>query len=403
MRVLVVANDFPSPQRPQAGVFVLRQIQALRRFGHEFLVVRAVPHAPPWTSKWRAYRSLPDRDLVENVPVTTLRAYFLPRRVAMEYLPLQLGAALRRVAAEFQPDLVHAHFLLPAGQLATSASAAPVILTAHGSDAYEWAWQRAGLRRAATDAVSRANTVVAVSDFIRRHVCALVRRNVHVVYNGADDGVFAPTEQQAARFALGIAANRFVVAFTGGLSRAKGVYDLIDAAARLRTLRPLLLLAGPTTERARVHHAIAAAGVEARILGVLAHPDVARLLGASDVFCLPSYREGLPAALCEAMLCGLPVLATPVGGIPEIVADGTSGFLVSPGDAEKLAERMAAIARRRELAAQLGKAAHRFAREHLTWNVNAHRYDELYRAAAGTRRAQIERLRIDRSLSNVPS
>ncbi|MGC1380823.1 MAG: glycosyltransferase [Candidatus Baltobacteraceae bacterium] len=377
MRLLFIAKDFPAPEQPRSGVFVLRQAQALARLGHEIRVVRVVPRAPAWTAKWRAYRAVPDRYAIEGIGVETIRALFPPRMLAMEHLWLQVGPALRRSIAAFQPHIVHAHFLIPSGQLAVR-QALPTVVTAHGSDAYDWAWRRPGLRRAAAEAVSRASLVVAVSAYIADHVRALARREVHVVYNGADEGVFKPADREAARVELGLPPERFVIAFTGGAAQAKGVFDLLQAAAALSDLRPLLLVAG-LDPRDSLDAAIAARGVETRTYGVLAQADLARLLTAADVFALPSYREGLPASLCEAMLCGRPAVATPAGGIPEILRDGEAGYLVAPGAVDALSARLRAIARDPAEAARMGDAALRFARDHLTWRINADRYDALYR------------------------
>jgi teichuronic acid biosynthesis glycosyltransferase TuaC len=378
MRVLVITTDFPAPGQPFSGIFVIRQIQALAELGYEILVVRIVPYAPALTSKWRAYCSIPDDYVIEGIEVHTIRAFQAPRMLGMEFLPFQVGAAFRRIIREFAPRVVHAHYLIPSGHIAAH-QPVPVVLTAHGSDAYDWAWRRSGLRRAAVKGISRAKAVVAVSDFIRERVRALVDREVAVIYNGADERIFAPTSAQEARRALGIDAGRFVITHAGRLSRTKGTLDLLEAAGRISRFDPLLLLAGPETTDAKVQDALRKAGVESRLFGMVSHRELARLLGASDVFCLPSYREGLPVVVCEAMLSARPVVASIVGGIPEIVSDGDRGYLVRPGDVPLLAQRLADLAADREKARRMGERAYEFAREHLTWRTNAAAYDRIYR------------------------
>lgn len=378
MRVLVIAKDFPAPGQPEGGIVVIRQVQALAELGHEIRVARVVPYAPNWTTKWRAYRAIPDTYTIEDITVETVRAFFPPRMLGMEYLPLQVGGALRRLADRFAPDVIHAHCLIPSGQLAVGLNR-PAVITAHGSDAYDWAWRRNGLRRAAVEGITRAGAVVAVSEFIRHQVCALYERNVAVVYNGADERTFSPSDRAAARRELGITGDRFTIAFAGRPPRNKGAFDLIEAVARLRDLHPLVLMAGPNDSDTELAAAIAQSSVEARVCGMLTHPELARVLAASDVFCLPSYREGLPLVVCEAMLSARPVVATPVGGIPEIVSDGVHGHLVPASDVTQLAQRLRNIAENPEHAAQMGENAFAFARAHLTWRANARAYEELYR------------------------
>lgn len=382
MRVLIIAKDFPAPGQPRDGIFVLRQAQALAELGHEIRVVRIVPHAPAWTPKWQSYRAIPEAYAVEGIPVDSIRAFFPPRMLAMEYLPLQVDGAIRRIIADFAPQVLHAHFLIPSGQLAVRQNL-PTVVTAHGSDAYDWAWRRPGLRRAAREAVSRAGAVVAVSRFIARRVRDLVERDVRVIYNGADERVFGRSARAAARDALGIGADRFVVVFTGGEAPGKGLRELVEAATRLAEPRLLLLVTGLATPFDARQADIAAGGIEARLFGIVEQSRIAEMLAAADLFALPSYHEGLPASICEAMLSARPILATPVGGIPEVTVDGVHGYLVPPGDVTSLTQRLRALARDPGAGARMGEAAYVFAREHLTWRVNAQRYDELYRATLG--------------------
>ena len=378
MRVLVIAENFPAPGQPGGGIVVMRQVQALSRLGHDILVVRVVPFAPPLTSKWRAYGDVPERYVVEGIDVRTIRALFAPRMVGMEFLPLQVGGALRKLVREFSAEVVHAHCVIPSGQLAASQDR-PTVLTAHGSDAYDWAWRRAGLRQAAAYGIAQADAVVAVSDFIRENVRALFNRDVSVVYNGADETVFAPASRSVARDQLQISDDRFVIAFAGRPPRNKGAFVLIDAASNLSEFRPLLLLAGPTQSDKDLLRVLSSNRVDYRLCGMLGHEELARVICASDVFCLPSYREGLPLAVCEAMLSGRPIVATTVGGIPEIVRDGVEGYLVPSGDARLLANRLRMIAEDPGGSRQMGKRAHDFAAKHLTWRSNAESYDRIYR------------------------
>jgi teichuronic acid biosynthesis glycosyltransferase TuaC len=384
VRLLIVAKDFPSPSNPYAGIFVLRQAQALAEMGHEPLVVRVVPFAPPIGEKWNAYRSIPANDLVEGIPVRTIRAFFLPRMLASEFLPQQVGRALARIAARFAPDIVHAHFLIPSGQIAVRLPF-PTVVTAHGSDAYDWAWRRPGLRRAASEAIRLASKVVAVSDFIRKRVASLSseRDDVTVIYNGADDRVFKPADRFEARSRLRLPAERFVVAFAGRPTHEKGAYDLIEALARLQHIRPTLLIAGPPLS-ADLRATIQRLHVDALELGMLSHAELAQAIAASDVFCLPSYNEGLPASICEAMVAGRPVIATPVGGIPEIVKDGETGYLVPVGDPRALARRLGDLAGDPASGARFGANARAFAQTRLTWRANAQRHERLYRQLLAT-------------------
>jgi teichuronic acid biosynthesis glycosyltransferase TuaC len=379
VRVLVLANDFPSREQPEAGIFVLRQLQALTKLGYDPFVVRLVARTPPFGDLRRLSRAIPSYDVVEGIPVRSLRAFFAPRMIGLEYLHLQLDSPIRKIVRYFNPAIVQAHFLLTSGHLAVQ-QPGPTVVTAHGADAYDWPLRRLGLRRAAQETIRRASRLVAVSDFIRDKVRSLADRQVDVIYNGADEQTFAAVDREGARAELDLASDAFVVAFAGQLIAAKGVFDLLRAVERLKRLRPSLLLAGPASNA--IARVVASLHIDARVMGTLPHDKLARVFAACDVVALPSYYEGLPVVICEAMLAGRPVIASSVGGVPEIVADGERGLLVAPGDVESLERKLELLARDRALGEQMGRAGHEFARTHLTWSVNAAQYDSLYRQVA---------------------
>jgi len=243
MRILVVPRDFPSEDQPQSGIFVLRQALALRRLGHEIEVLRMVPFAPPLGRRWRAYRKIPATYAQDGITVRAVRTLVPPQMRGIDFVRAQFAVHLRREMARFQPDLVHAHCTLPTGALC-SEIAAPVLLTAHGSDTYAEPWWRAGLQAAARSAVLRASAVVAVGEFVCGSVQILGRDDAAVIFNGADDEVFFPKASFLARAQLGIERGRMVVVFAGNLCRAKGIYDLDESLAKIGALQPLPLIAG---------------------------------------------------------------------------------------------------------------------------------------------------------------
>lgn len=381
MRILVLPKDFPSAAQPQAGIFILRRVQALRELGHEIEVLRIVPAAPPILPKWRAYAAIPPQDLVEGIPVRTIRAIVAPRMIGMEFLPLEVHGAVSREIARFQPDVVHASFLIPSGQIAVR-QRVPAVVTAHGGDAYAWPKQRPGLRRAAREAIVKAARVTAVSSYIGRCVCEIAQRDVDVIWNGGDERFFFPRDAAKARTRLGIPAGRFVVAFAGNLLRAKGIFDLVEAAAGMSGLRPIVLFAGAGIDDPHLREAANQARVDARFLGRLDQDRLAELYAAADVVTLPSYNEGLPNVVCEAMLSQRTVVASTAGGIPEIVENEVTGLLVEPGNIPQLRGALSRAGSDAALRARLSAQARRFAAEHLTWRVSAKRYDRVLAQAA---------------------
>ncbi len=150
--------------------------------------------------------------------------------------------------------------------------------------------------------------------------------------------------------------------FLGRLGQRKGTYDLLDAVAKVCLTQPQLhLMLGGDGEQEQVQQRAIALGIGSHIemLGWVRGEDKERVLAASMLYVLPSYHEGLPMSILEAMATGLPILSTTVGGIPDAVTDGIEGFLVEAGDVSALADRMQRLLADPVLARRMGEAARR--------------------------------------------
>lgn len=380
MRVLALLRDFPSAANPQAGIFMLRRLQAIARLGHTVSVVRIVPFAPPLGSRWASYRSTPDEDVVEGIPVRSIRAIMPPRLIAMETVAGQVQDRLAREIERFGADVLHASFIIPCGHAAVRQNV-PTIVSAHGVDTYGWPFRRRGLKRAACEALLKATRLSAVSGSLAKTMQQLAPREVRVIWNGADERIFGPADRAAARQKLEIPQDRFVIAYAGNLLRAKGLFELLEATQRISGCAPLLCIAGTGSDEAELRAAALERHVDVRFLGRREQSEVANLIAACDVFTLPSYYEGLPNAVCEAMLSARAVVASTAGGIPEIVEHGVAGLLVPPRDARALAEALDQLAAQPDCREAMARAANAFAERNLTWASASREYEALYEEA----------------------
>jgi glycosyltransferase involved in cell wall biosynthesis len=194
-----------------------------------------------------------------------------------------------------------------------------------------------------------------------------------------------PGEAAAMRASLGVAADAFpVVGVLANLRDMKGHAEMIRAAASLRGRFPRMRIvcAGNDTSGGAVPAMARAQGVDDTVLFPGFVRDTAALLAGLDVFALPSHWEGLPVSIIEAMHAGRPVVATRVGGVPELIKDGVDGLLVAPRDAGALASAIAALADDPVLRDRLGAAARARARAEFSVERMVERHARLYDSLA---------------------
>jgi glycosyltransferase involved in cell wall biosynthesis len=287
-----------------------------------------------------------------------------------------------RIARAFwrmRPDVVHTHNAAPLIYAAPAARAAlvrRVVHTKHGSHTYS---SRAlWLARGAAHAVS---AFVAVSD----ETAAIARRTekprasrLVVVPNGIPLGAFARDIEagKVARAELGIAPDAVVVGSVGRLVAEKDYPLLVRAVLPFASDRLRLVLVGEGPERGAIEAAIPSRAAPFVTLTGMRR-DVPRLMSAMDIFCLSSRTEGLPLVVPEAMACGLPIVATRVGGLPGIVPPEV-GLLVDHGDALALGAAIRTLAVDALVRAKLGAAACRYAHARFSLERMTRDYERLY-------------------------
>jgi glycosyltransferase involved in cell wall biosynthesis len=352
VRVLILTKIFPNRLEPLSSPFNRQQFAQLARLC-EVEVLATIPWFPGARalSRWsRAGKLLevPEDDRVDGVHVRHPRFLFVPRVAPGLSGPLY-AASLARTALAYRRrvDVVLGSWAYPDGFAAVVLArmlGVPAVIKLHGSDMNVVA-KLPGPRRGLRWALPRAARVVAVSARLRDAALELgaAASRVDVVPNGVDRARFLPQDRVAARRALGLPLDRKLILYVGHLERHKGSVDLLRAFAALPRAegRPAsLVVVGDGAARGECETLAAELGVDVTFAGAKPHDAIPQWIAACDVFVLPSWNEGTPNVVLEALACGRRVVATAVGGTPDVVASETLGTLVPPRDPAALARAL---------------------------------------------------------------
>jgi glycosyltransferase involved in cell wall biosynthesis len=335
---------------------VLHVVLSLRPGGTERLVIDLAQRSAPFVDSAVCCLDEPGDWADElarcGVPISVLgrRPGFSP----------SLGLRIARVAAAHRARVIHCHQYTPFvyGAIAALGREMTLVFTEHGRLS---SGPPSNKRRLANRILGRMpSRVCAVSRDLRRHLVAEGFRSdrVKVVYNGIDPGVPpTPAVRETARALLGVRPNQFVIGTVGRLDPVKDLRTLIEAFAIVRaTANSHLVIVGDGPEREALERLAAETGVASSISFFGYCSNVPMVLAAFDLYVNSSIHEGVSLTVLEAMAASLPVVATSVGGNPEVVVDGETGYLVADRTPVALAEAMLRLdshpALRRSLGAQ---------------------------------------------------
>lgn len=400
MKVLMFTNEFPPYTYGGAGAHV------------EYLS-RELSHLLPIEVRCFGDQRLEQGNLkVQGIPLLDTPV------TAPKPLHSVLGAVQRswQMNAEgVGADLIHCHtwYTHFGGIMAKLNYGIPLVITTHSLEPLR-PWKREQLAGGydfslwvEKTALEMADAIIAVSEGTKKDILKLFQvpeERVHVIHNGIDLQEFRNVQSQEVLTRYGIPAGQPYVLFVGRMTRQKGITYLIQALSYLDEEFPVVLCASsPDTPAMAAEMKEALDQISAHrkhiywIPDILDKPSLIELYSHAGVFCCPSIYEPFGIINLEAMACEVPVVASAVGGIPEVVVEDESGFLVpvdqleeapfSPKDPERfaqdLADRLNQLMRDPELRAPMGKAGRRRAEELFGWDKIAKRTKALYETVLG--------------------
>ena len=306
---------------------------------------------------------------------------------------LALAVALHDAARKYELDLLHMHYAIPhaasaflAREMLRGERDLRIVTTLHGTD-ITLVGLHPSFQAITQFSILKSDGLTAVSDYLKEETVrdfAVPAERLEVIPNFVDTDLYRPDRQPCHRETLAPGGEPIVM-HVSNFRPVKRVEDVVEVFARIRRARPTrLVFVGDGPERPRAVQRAAELDVRDDVVFLGKHASVDELLSCADLFLLPSESESFGLAALEAMASGAPVVASRVGGLPEVVEHGVSGYLFPPGSVEEMAEAGLRILDDPEERARLSRAGRRIAEERFSSDRVVSRYEAYYeRVLAG--------------------
>ncbi|MGN7386607.1 N-acetyl-alpha-D-glucosaminyl L-malate synthase BshA [Sporosarcina sp. SAFN-015] len=309
-----------------------------------------------------------------------------------KYPPYDIALANRiaRVIEEEELDLLHVHYAVPHAISAALAkdmanSNIGVITTLHGTDVTILGHDP-GLKNTVRYGIEKSDLTTAVSESLRQDTLSLIEpdKEILTIYNFIDEEKYKPVDPGSLKSELGIKENEKVIIHISNFRSVKRISDIIDSFKLIhKEIDSKLVLVGAGPEKIEMMEKAKSEGLERDIIFTGKRDDLPELLAISDVMFLLSEKEAFGLVLLEGFACGVPAIATEIGGIPEVIEDGKNGFLVELGDVKSAAEKAKMLLEDPILHREFRENALRTVDDKFNSTSIVLQYEELYYRVAG--------------------
>ena len=401
MKVCIVTTMFPKYKGDSYGPFVFEEAKFLVRNGVEVHVV--TQHNPEAAYdeevdgiKVHRFRWLEPKKFKALIYFHGLKDNFR----LLTYL-ISLFFNLMWICNKYDIDVIHAHHTIPTGFVGViigKIMRIPVVTTAHLMDITTHGTDEGPLenikdfesnfffRRLLIFTLNSSKKIIAVSSDLAKKInqMEIDPQKIIVLRNAVDISRFKPIKNVEMRKKYNIQEKEILILFIGHLEPFKGIFELLDAFYEInkKNQNVKLVIIGEGHSEMEVKEIVNKYNLKENITftGKVSPEVIQNFYQMADIFTLPSYTEGLPLVVIEAMACGLPVVVSCVGGIPEIVKNNVNGFLVPPRNKEKLAQNLELLINNRELREKFGKKSFEAIDEEFNINKKIDKFIKLYKS-----------------------
>ena len=362
MKICVVPTMFPKYKGDYYGSFVYDEAHILIKKGFEVHVVTqhnaGIPyetimdeihvHRFRWMEPKKFKALLHFKGFIDNLRLIT-------------YL-ISLFFKLIRTISKYDIDVVHAHSIIPmgfVGVLVAKIMRKPVFITSHGMDVTSFEDKKL-FKMLIKFSLNNCNYVLAVSEDLAVKIKPLDNQNnITVLRNGVDTNRFRPEKNTSIRRCYGVKDHEIVVIFVGYLDVFKGVFDLVNAFKNVKNVNKKLMMVGDGPKMDELRNMVSDYHLDESVIftGNVPSSDIQRYYQSADIFVIPSHVDsgGPPLVVMEAMACGLPVIGTNIGGIPEGIENSVNGFIVPDSNVDELTNKIEILMEDKDLRTEFGE------------------------------------------------
>ncbi len=351
MKILSVSHMFPNNQRPNVGVFVKERLKSLSKVVNT-TIVAPVPYFPLsyMIDNYRYTKAIPLKEEFDGLHVHHPRYLLVPKICKFSDGYLYYKSINKFIIKKFRKDsydLLDFHWVYPdayAGLKWARLFNKKIVVTIRGNESICY-FENSLRKKMLMDTLRSVDHIIAVSTDMKNKVVdeyGVEDRNVTVIPNGIDTQKFYAAEKTKAQGKCYLKPGKKYILSLCRLSKEKGLEYLLKAFSLLDVNDAELIMVGDGPLRTHLVGLAQQLNIanKVRFIGEVPHEDVCTWYNVADVYCLPSLWEGCPNVVIESIACGVPVVSTNVGGIPDLISSDDYGFIVSPGDVAQLSEAL---------------------------------------------------------------